>query len=549
LGSGGQTSSDWVELTINGVNCRAYFRVDFINTASDLKAVIEASSVGGDVVVKQWDDFIMVRHKDAGSSTTLTVTDNNSGVFLWYALQTNVPSIYGEYNMGVHMDMTVQEQPRMQPRPYTFYPIYNKQFYENNATLYCWIVNWYWEQLGALHFMAPDKNVPSIPFVYATYALEEIFKNGGYGYASGSFMEDEEIQKLTIYNTRARDQIFKDSTGKYLGPQDRINLAEHLPDIPVKEYLLALKNLFCLGYFFDKNGNNVEVIPLKEVLSSRKTQDWTGRISRKKEMTPASENKGYLLEYEHDSSDGYQSDRLANLFFVNVQPSVATFSALPASGNNAGDVRLVTNENVYYRVVIGVGGTADTWEFHSENLYPLRSGDETYKLKPKASTLCLLRGVNNLFSPTTYDDYTIPRSEQAGNTAAFAGQKHDYSLRFLFYRGFQPSGVTLGSGTLPFVYPFASYDTVNHNGGTCGNYSLRWDGEKGLYNVWHRQWIDFMNNARQVEADVHLTPGMLQTLRFQDPIRDGNQEYILAKLSIEFDASGIGACIATMYQK
>lgn len=90
-----------------------------------------------------------------------------------------------------------------------------------------------------------------------------------------------------------------------------------------------------------------------------------------------------------------------------------------------------------------------------------------------------------------------------GNTDV--GDESRVGLRLLFNRGLQPD-----SAGNP--YPLGTGGTVNAAGTSVGVYSLQWGGAKGLYQVWHKPWLDFRARAVQHTYQCALRVGDLLLL-------------------------------------
>jgi hypothetical protein len=90
-----------------------------------------------------------------------------------------------------------------------------------------------------------------------------------------------------------------------------------------------------------------------------------------------------------------------------------------------------------------------------------------------------------------------------GNTDV--GDESKVGLRLLFNRGFQPDS----AGQL---YPMGSSGTTNRLGASVGAYALQWAGAQGLYQVWHKPWLDFRARAVQHTYQSELRVADLLTL-------------------------------------
>ena len=130
-------------------------------------------------------------------------------------------------------------------------------------------------------------------------------------------------------------------------------------------------------------------------------------------------------------------------------------------------------------------------------------------IQPAADTLRMVREAD---PQQPGREWLVPAAEQPGYSARTdfdQASTRSSQLRLLFYRGLQPD-------SQGHRYPLGTAGAVDYHGATVGQYALAWDGPQGLYQQWHKPWLDFRANARQEERDVQLTLGEFLAL---DPTR------------------------------
>ena len=103
--------------------------------------------------------------------------------------------------------------------------------------------------------------------------------------------------------------------------------------------------------------------------------------------------------------------------------------------------------------------------------------------------------------------WLVPAYEGKGAVPGNAdvGDESRVGLRLLFNRGLQPDS----NGQL---YPFGSSGTLSYLGASVGAYALQWAGPQGLYQVWHKPWLDFRARAVQHTYQSELRVGDLLLL-------------------------------------
>jgi hypothetical protein len=139
----------------------------------------------------------------------------------------------------------------------------------------------------------------------------------------------------------------------------------------------------------------------------------------------------------------------------------------------------------------------------------LTLGGGKEKIQPAVDTLRMVREADPV-RPSR--QWLVPAVEQPGYSARTdfgQTEKRSSHLRLLFYRGLQFDSTGA-------QYPLASSGTENYVGTAVGKYALEWDGPQGLYQQWHKPWLDFRANARTEERSLALTLGEFLAL---DPTR------------------------------
>jgi hypothetical protein len=168
----------------------------------------------------------------------------------------------------------------------------------------------------------------------------------------------------------------------------------------------------------------------------------------------------------------------------------------------------------------------------------LRVGAGGEEQAVKASTLHqvnVTEGNRNWLVPAYEGKGAIP-----GN--ADVGDESRVGLRLLFHRGLQPDS----AGNL---YPLGTGGTTNAAGATVGTHALHWDGARGLYQVWHKPWLDFRSRAVQHTYQCALRVGDLLTL---DPSQADLVDYHLCfweKVSLSVAAGSMLTTATFTYQE
>jgi hypothetical protein len=130
----------------------------------------------------------------------------------------------------------------------------------------------------------------------------------------------------------------------------------------------------------------------------------------------------------------------------------------------------------------------------------------------------------------------VPKLDQPGNFK-FLGDssKNEFSARLLFYRG-----MFNDSDGIP--YPLGSSDVYEYNGQkiTDANHSLHWDGQYGLYENFHKDYVYWlMNIAKFVKFKKHLTPLDLFNLDFSKKYHAFNFNMLIKEVRVTLTPTAI----------
>jgi hypothetical protein len=222
---------------------------------------------------------------------------------------------------------------------------------------------------------------------------------------------------------------------------------------------------------------------------------------------------------------------------VNVLAAVATLTDLDALTPALNDVRLVTDINKYYIYAVMEEQDSDVfsereWKLFSDNVLPYKVDEGEETITAPFSTL--LQSVQPVIHNTP-GDVIVPETSQPGNAPYLNITGNACGINFLFYRGNK----------------FATYDTYDAAGSSVGDYSLRWDGTKGLFEVWWKRYVQFRKNAKNVESTPLYLPWSIlnnyATKLFGQKLRIGQNQFMMEELSFTLRKHTITDQKATLY--
>ena len=361
---------------------------------------------------------------------------------------------------------------------YAIFPVCNTNFYDGFTSLETtWknnnsVVNWY--------HSGNFKNIRATsPFPYLCYFLRQLFETNGYIIKHNFFEQDNELKTLCIYNANAASTWYLDAAWN-VDVNTTMNLADHVPDFLITDFLKALQLRFNCSFHIDDITKEVRIVKNETFLNVFPSADLTRLFSRPIKWT----NKlptGFLLNSNNDDQD--EQIIYNSMEGATVLDSVSTYGSLPAVGNNIKDIRLVEDINTYYVWDHANDGTlsAPQWIVFA-NFWPYGVGDESTEYTSEIDTLKMYSGAK-IHATDPYTEWLVPRADQLGNIAdSWQWTGNEFSPRLLFYRGMYDDEASNS-------YPLGSSDVYDYARNVIANYSLRWHGSYGLYEKFWKNWL------------------------------------------------------------
>ncbi|MEL6803859.1 MAG: hypothetical protein AAFO91_08780, partial [Bacteroidota bacterium] len=351
-------------------------------------------------------------------------------------------------------------------------------------------------------------------------------------------LDDDELRKLVIWNNQALDkayafQIFN-AYLEYNLHRFQIDIREHVPDISLRDYLSGWMGNFCLAAFGD--GKTLELVPRKVILATSTIIDWSDKCLYGAELDHE-DDEGYTLSSELDGTDALSS-AARSYAEIKAAGEVEFFSQLPTS-TELGLIYYVRFENAFYRNSLKENLQTEEyeWIFEAYRIDAVTVGEGKEDFKSRASTLQIYADLWE----TQETSWRIPRVEQSGSSDMYQQGQNPFELRFLFYRGMKEDGQQEGK-----FYPQGSPDNI-----TSDEYSLYWYGERGLFEIWWKEWIAFLRNSKRLRYPLELTPHDLRTLDWKHKYRflthEGYVNAFISKLTVQISTEEIESVQAQIY--
>jgi len=437
---------------------------------------------------------------------------------------------------------------------FALFPIYNENFMDDTQYKDAWKTNKYRlnsHELGTW-FTGVNSIMAISPFPYLGYVVNRIFNHFGFVLKENILTTDPDLKQLVIYNNHdsanlvsvtrpVTKTIFgKRNDGSWGYIQRTVivttitrefntwNLKDFLPDILIKDFILAIRNLFNLAITIDNQGF-ASIVKRKDLVTSGKSVPLNAKAMGLPLVTISDNTTGVKLHWEHEENDLLFSEGFKDIYAdpTLIKPPVDTIDELTLIAATINEIRLVTSYGLYYQysgeTVDGV--TEYSWKLFSNDFQDFIIGDKPEEYTAMASTLPMIHYQRSIGGP-------IIRCPQAAqlSSSIIRSTSLPFSLRFLFYRGM----VADSTGT---PYPYGSSDAFDSEGELLpdASLSLKWQGETGLYN---QLWKDYLTwwKKRKVVTWTITDPSLLD---FFTVYEIDNNHYILKNRSISLQYEGI----------
>lgn len=370
-----------------------------------------------------------------------------------------------------------------------------------------------------------------VPFPYLHYVLTSAVEHAGW-IIDGDILSDADFLKITMINFRAIDYCFAKVTSGVYGTVYRdpvvFNLQDHLPDITVSAFLIALKNRFGWWYDIDNTSKKITIREVKDLVSAP-AEDFTAYSSPLIIKNIVQDHPIYALRSGTGGALSFSA--------VELQADVDSVADLPAAAEALyGHVRLVVEENSYYICQQNEDTEAWEWVLLDHNIYDYEPEGFTNEIKTDAQL------VGNEYH-SEYLDY-IPRIDMQGEwNGRTDGEDASWGIYLVFYYG--PRDNKSGD-----PYPFASHHIYDSAGVKVGNWSLAFKAkdadanEVGLYDLNWAKFLNMLDSPEEVEHTLYLPLHKYLQLDFSDRITINGIELFIKQIKASIPYKGVVNCVS-----
>lgn len=370
------------------------------------------------------------------------------------------------------------------------------------------------------------------PMPYLNYVLRVIAKDFGVG-ITGSWFDDAELDSLCIFNNRTIERFF---VAPPLRPSgwiwEDLNLKYHVPVMKVNDFFGDLKNVFCL--LIEHFNGKLNIVPYKDILKNFVVNDWTLKSERVYERVKGPYSN-FELKIVYDEADGAYKKYVKPVKLLRYLGELSLTPPLAIEGDYYKDTNL-NNYYVYYQ---------GSWRFYTFDYFGINVDAGGLIFETKFNTPIY----RSLEAPPKGRRLPWIEMDSEGQyTSMGETDIKDYGPKLVFARGWYDNQIFDGA-LLSTRIPVITSDDKDYYGTSWGNYSLRYNGTKGLYNVF---WADFLKMAKENDSaffTLQMSDSDLSNWTFGEWIRIGGQVFLPKALDIELSEIGVETCICEAIRK
>lgn len=386
------------------------------------------------------------------------------------------------------------------PYDYAFFPVKNTQWTAGPRTDID-IINYVW--------WAPTNNIATeydrayVPYPKLKYVLQRIFIDAGWS-LEGDHLTEATFEKIHLLGNKAlKWGYYTITSGPVWTFYDyvTINLQQHVPEVDVSAFLIAIMNRLGIWFDFDNHGRKATMY-LLNTLSDMQAQDISSIASPLARKTPYQESKIYSLK----CTDGIGGGKFSETD-VDYQGRVNTRASLPtATSDKIGQVYFVTGENNYYQCV-DTGSYTYVWEVFSANMYDYIPDGATDEINTMAGIVPMVEG-NSYMT-------LIPQLDNPGEYYEDAGGVNT-GIHLCFWHGAVAKATASSE-----LYPYGSPHPYDPSMNQLTDWGLPYvcyltDGtDVGLYNTFWKAFLDLLNSTEEARFTIYPAMHTYMNLNFR----------------------------------
>jgi len=408
---------------------------------------------------------------------------------------------------------------------YVFFPVFNDKYLDTPTSDSRCVMQNHWSAASSVFQVAQD--YPALmPFVRAEYLVGRIFADIEFAFSDRFHLTDE-ARQICLYNNR--------SLWTSAGLETVINLKNHLSKTASTDWLRAYIGDFNLGLFTNVFSKTISLVPLVDLISATPRHNWTEFQAGAPTISSAPTAPEAFMFKDYDETQQY-STRMGLPAPADVLATFDTIQDLlddPTYGFISG-IYYITGREAYYALNTDYSYPENIRRWYDElGPAPVRDAKEVFE--------CGLPPLHDYWyasdfltgSPASGPNGVMPFCRIPGSVNYTptgetdpVKQENDTPDRLMIYRGYVPD-------IAAHDYPQACLTTYDNDGGDIGTFSMRLQGDRGLYNTWWRPWHQMLVNGKHITQSFVMPVTELMQFSFESKVRVQNMDFFVKKLSVQ----------------
>jgi len=348
-----------------------------------------------------------------------------------------------------------------------------------------------------------------VPMFYLRFVIKKVISLIGYSVVDDFFSQGNDLSTLVIYNSFSVNELYWTIKDLYY--------QVHMPHVKIGKFFLDVQKFFNCTFLVNDHLKIVRIVGNQDRLKSLPYIEFSDNILALSNQI-SDQVMGIKLSMTPDNGDKVYEDLTAAEadFFDNLKASVPTYADLPGRPiANLFDLRYVISENKWYQ--FGTSG-ANTWlqVSPSEFLYINFMYGQPLENSKTEIGICMV----------------CPQDEFCGRVGNL-GTDYAKIMPKLAFASLRES----------LQHPLVM---------SCSPYSndlrLIWYGTNGLFNKFHKDWLDWSFNSRKfVQITKQMSYMQLKDIDFGSKYRINGVNYLLSEIQVTLNMDSLKPAVIKAY--
>lgn len=346
-------------------------------------------------------------------------------------------------------------------------------------------------------------------FPFLNYVLDAIFNFNNISISKNIFRSDIFLRQLVLLNNNTINYWSggDNLTGGIMG---YFNIKDYVPDLTFTDFFSFLNTIFKSYLFYNDLKNEASICCFKDIINAPQVQPLNNPY--KIIYLKPNEYDGFEMSRIVDSSDSVADEFYKDFSGFNYKGQVANLESLPTVGISL-DIFYVQDLAHYYYWELSFDASTGQWKRFAHGRLNYWEGNKKLKIE--------------------IDNAIAQESSSYPPNLGNKGQWQIINTPFQFLE--RPAARLMFFHGKIMNSPFGSPFNKDNYGNTLPGYSLEWEGETGIREIFYKDFLEFQKNTREAEISMILKPAQLKVIDFSSKYRFAEANWLIS--SIKFTVS------------